>query len=110
MKFFKNFFTLFLTLIVLSSCKAGPYWMHWMYEGPPPSKDGKPYNQMYVDGWKDGCETGVSATTNSWYKFHHKFKQDPIKAQDNIYYKGWRDALTYCGRYIFIQEDKKGIF
>lgn len=80
-----------------------------MYDGPPPREDGKPYNELYVKGWKDGCATGVSASTNSWYKFHYKFQQDAMLAQDNIYYKGWRDSYTYCSRYIFEYESPKGL-
>jgi hypothetical protein len=98
-----------LVVLVLSGCTAGPYWMRWMYDGPPPRKDGKPYNELYVMGWKDGCHTGVSTATNSWYKFQYKFKQDAMLAQDNVYYKGWRDAYTYCSRYIFEHESAPGL-
>jgi hypothetical protein len=81
--------------------KPGSPGMRWMYDGPPPREDGKQYDQLYVQGWKDGCETGVSANTNAFYKYFNTFKQDWKKAQEEIYYKGWKDAFNYCGRYIY---------
>lgn len=87
-----------VAITVLSGCRAGPPWMQWMYEGPPP---GKEYTPLYVEGWQHGCETGVSTTTNFWYKQFYHFKQDWAKAQDPVYYKGWKDALRYCSRYMF---------
>lgn len=77
-----------------------------MFEGPPP---GKEYTPLYVEGWKDGCHTGVSATANYWYKMYYGFKQDPIKAQDRVYYKGWKDAFTYCNRWIY-QWNRRRVF
>lgn len=82
--------------------------MRWMEKGPPERKDGKEYNTLYVDGWKHGCETGISANTNQWYKMYYEFRQDPYKAQNEIYYKGWKDAFNYCGRYIYQWTARKG--
>ncbi len=82
--------------------KPGNPSMKWIYDGPPPRKgDQKPYDPLYVDGWKDGCETGVAGNTNAFYKYFNDFKQDAYKAQNEIYYKGWKDAFNYCGRYIY---------
>ncbi len=94
---------LILCLFLIQGCVAAPPWQTWMFEGPPA---GKEYHPLYVQGWKDGCETGTSANTNHWYKFHYKFKQDSTLAQDQVYYKGWKDAFNYCGRYIY--QWKKG--
>ena len=78
-----------------------PPHMRWMEKGPKPNPNGKPHNPLYVDGWVDGCHTGISASANSWYKSHYKFKQDAYKAQETVYYKGWKDAFNYCNRYIY---------
>jgi hypothetical protein len=105
--------------LLLSSCDylklrnfnptvAGSPKMQWIYDGPPPRKDGKEYPELYVEGWVHGCETGVSANTNAWYKFFYKFRQDAYKAQDKVYYKGWKDALNYCGRYMYQWNRKPG--
>jgi len=90
-----------LCLTSLSACRAGPPWKQWMFNGPPP---GREYTPLYAEGWRHGCESGASATTNHWYKFHYKFSQDPIKAQNRVYYKGWKDAFDYCQRYIYQYE------
>jgi len=82
----------------LASCRAGPPWMKWRFDGPPP---GKEYTPLYVEGWKDGCETGTAVSATSFYKFFHNFKQDAIKAQNRVYYKGWKDAYDFCQRYLY---------
>jgi hypothetical protein len=117
-KKFEKFFIAIVFITFLSSCqmnrhffdfsKPGAPEMKWMYDGPPPSKDGKPHNELYVEGWVDGCETGVAGNTNSFYKEFHQFKQDAMKAQNEIYYKGWKDAFFYCGRYIYQWNRKTG--
>ncbi len=97
-KIMKNIAILVILMFTLTACQAGPPWQKWMYEGPPP---GKEYTPLYVEGWQAGCESGVSASSNHWYKFHHEFRQDPILAQNRVYYKGWKDAFDYCRRYIY---------
>lgn len=92
----KNIVAIMLLAVVIS-CRPGPPWQAWMYKGPPP---GQEYTPLYVDGWKDGCASGTSASANAWYSFFAGFKQDPIKAQNRVYYKGWKDAFDYCQRYI----------
>lgn len=87
-----------LSAILLAGCQAGAPWKRWMFEGPPP---GKEYTPLYVEGWKHGCESGTSATTNQWYKFNYKFQQDALKAQNRVYYKGWKDAFDYCQRFMY---------
>ncbi len=65
-----------------------------LFEGPP----GPP---NFKQGWKDGCETGISATANQYQKMFYKFKQDSALAQDPTYYTGWKTAFDYCQRYMF---------
>lgn len=95
-----------IAILGASACNAVPPWQRWMMEGPPP---GRPYTPLYVEGWKAGCETGVSASANQWYKLQYDFKQDPILAQNRVYYKGWKDAFDYCQRYMY-QYTKRGFF
>ncbi len=86
------------------SCRPGPPWQSWMFDGPPP---GQEYTPLYVEGWKDGCATGTHASSNHWYAQFGGFKQDPIKAQNRIYYKGWKDSFDYCQRYIHQYKSRK---
>jgi len=80
------------------AARPGPPWQAWMFDGPPP---GREYTPLYVQGWKDGCESGTSASSNQWYKMFYKFKQGAILAQNRVYYKGWKDSFDYCQRYIY---------
>ena len=93
-----NIAGLIALLVLAYACSPTPPWSKWMEKGPPP---GKEYTPLYVDGWKDGCHTGISAGANQWYKMYYKFRQDPLLAQNAIYYKGWKDAFDYCSRWAF---------
>ncbi len=65
--------------------------------GSPPA-DADP---LYLSGWNDGCDTGLSAMVTGYYKSHYQFTQDPYKANNPVYYKAWKDAYTYCNQYAF---------
>jgi len=93
---------IFLLGLVLVSChpSPGPPWQQWMYDGPPPSPDGKPYPDLYVLGWQHGCQTGADAQSNNFYKTFSGWRQDATLAQNKVYYRGWQDAFGYCSRYI----------
>lgn len=90
-----------LTLSSLMGCarafrpQVGPSWSQDLLNETPPGPDN------FRIGWKDGCETGISATSNHWQKFFYKFKQNYRLAQDNEYYTGWKTGYTYCQRYVF---------
>ena len=94
----KTIILLCVLVLVANACTPVPPWQRWMLKGPPP-REGITYPPKYVEGWQHGCETGISATANQWYKMTHKFRQDPILAQDRTYYRGWKDAFDYCQRY-----------
>lgn len=82
--------------------------MTWMVKGPKPNKDGTPHDSMYVKGWQDGCHTGISAVSNAWYKFYYQFRQDWELAQNQVYYKGWKDSFNYCQRYLYQWQSRIG--
>ena len=94
--------TMILTLVfLLSGCYSGSPWMQSMMEAPPQRK-GMPkeeYPPLYVQGWQDGCETGISSNTNSVQKFFYKYKQNANLVMNDIYYRGWKDSFDYCQRY-----------
>lgn len=62
---------------------------------PPP---GPP---EYQKGWKDGCESGLSAYGGQVEKFLkvHKLKRDPTLQDNKMYYQVWKDAFLYCTLY-----------
>lgn len=88
-----------LLMISLSACswrpQVGPPWAQKLLtqgpEGPP----------LFKQGWRDGCETGISATSNLYQKYFYKFKQDSTLARDPVYYTGWKNGFSYCQRYVF---------
>lgn len=64
---------------------------------PPPG------SAEYRQGWSDGCESGLSAYGTPFYKTFHRVKQDPILAQNKVYYQVWKDAYAYCAVYVMTQ-------
>ena len=88
-------------IILLSGCmdfrpKVGAPWMQeLLHQGP------KGASTNFQLGWRQGCETGISATYNRFQRSFYKFKQDHRLAQDPEYYTGWKTAFNYCQRYVF---------
>ena len=52
--------------------------------------------EIYQQGYKDGCQSGYSAYATSFNKLFWTWKQDPELAQNEVYYKIWKDAYSYC--------------
>lgn len=96
-------YAIILCLVLLSGVtegcsfrpRVGPPWMHKMLTQGPPG----PTN--FQLGWRDGCETGIAASANTFQRQFYRFKQDSTLAQDPTYYTGWRNAFNYCQRYVF---------
>lgn len=61
-----------------------------------PSNSGPP---EYMQGYKDGCESGYSGYANQFNKNFWTWKQDPQLAQEKVYYQIWKDAYSYCAFY-----------
>lgn len=57
--------------------------------------------QDYLDGFNDGCETGMATMSTNWYKTFYRFKQDTARLHNQLYYQAWKDAYTYCRQYTF---------
>ena len=68
---------------------------------PPP---GPP---EYQQGWRDGCETGIAGYGNAFLKTFHRATQDPVLAQNKVYYQVWKDAYNYCATYMMAQGTHK---
>lgn len=93
-------FLVLSVMLLVSGCYSGAPWMQSMMDGPP-QYDGKNKDlpPLYIKGWKDGCETGISANTNSVSKFFYSYKQDAKLVLNDTYYRGWKDSFDYCQRY-----------
>ena len=55
----------------------------------------------YEQGWKEGCESGMSGMTNSFYQSFYVFKQDNQLLTNEVYYKAWKDSYDYCKGYVY---------
>jgi len=47
-------------------------------------------------GWQHGCESGLSAYGNDYYKTLYKFKQDVTMVKNELYFKAWNDGFNFC--------------
>ena len=63
-----------------------------------PSRDADP---IYLAGWDDGCQTGMSTMVMSYYKNFYEYTFDHELSRNATYYKAWKDAYTYCRQYAF---------
>lgn len=95
-------YTLLISLFLLTACHSGPPWKMSMMDGPPgydASQERNPLPELYLVGWREGCETGISSNTNSVNKFFYKYRQNASLVMNDTYYRGWKDAFDYCQRY-----------
>jgi hypothetical protein len=53
----------------------------------------------YQQGWKDGCESGISATNTSFYMTigAHKYTLDEELRNNNLYAVAWKYGYNHCG-------------
>lgn len=60
--------------------------------------DGSP---EYKQGWKDGCETGLSSMTNDYYRAFYQYRVDVNLVNNETYYRAWKDTFNYCRHYAY---------
>jgi len=84
-------------IFLLASCKpqVGAIWHQDLLTGSPKGP------LMFRKGWKDGCDTGKSASGNHMQKFYYKFTQQHDLVSNEEYYSGWKVGWTFCNRYVF---------
>lgn len=68
-------------------------------------EDLKSASPEFQQGWADGCETGMSAGSNTFYKmFYRNNAVDGYKMTDsNDYRTAWGNSFWYCYRYDYIK-------
>lgn len=57
--------------------------------------------ESFKKGWTDGCQTGMSHMTNSFYRWFYRFTIDNELIQDPVYYTTWKDTATFCRHYAY---------
>ncbi len=83
-----------IVTLFISNCSADLYTKPLVVNtNPPPG----PYN--YRKGWKDGCESALSATNNFFQVSlgTHRFALDSRLINDRLYNQAWRYAFNHCG-------------
>jgi len=90
-------FTALSILILCTACHNIPLWKYDIFERP---EGNGVYPEMYLTGWKDGCESGANASSNRLYRMRYKFKQDWELMSEGEYVKGWEDSYNFCRKYI----------
>ena len=89
--------TLIITLGLTTACtgKDGTFDIRKPYSLDLTPPEGPP---EYEQGWSDGCESGMSAYSSSFYKLLNAFelRLDPDLRKNKMYYQVWKDAFLYC--------------
>lgn len=70
--------------------------MPWIFNMAPQN-----VSAQFKAAWKDGCESGLSSMTNSYYRSNYKFRMDPALRKDPEYYKVWKDTYNFCRHYAY---------
>jgi hypothetical protein len=60
----------------------------------------------FKDGWSDGCEVGMSAGSNTFYKgFYENNKVDGNRmTSSSDYEQAWSNAFWYCYRSDYVRQ------
>jgi len=59
--------------------------------------------QEFRDGYKDGCESALSAYGNSMQRTMYSLKKDPKYETNRVYNQVWKDSWSYCYMWLFVQ-------
>jgi len=90
-----KFLGMVVLLLTLAAC-SGLRPMTWLLKHVP--EDAPP---DYAQGWNEGCESGMGAMGNEYYKAMYPFKQDQSMITNLNYYKAWKNAFNYCRHYTY---------
>ena len=53
----------------------------------------------FQKGYDDGCNTGLAAFGNSFYKSFYDFTKDFSYEENDLYQNGWDKGYNYCRQY-----------
>ena len=73
--------------LLLLMCGCRPLYLNTIDPPGPPE---------YQLGWEDGCDTGLGAEGEWYYKVMYGFKKRPEMAANDQYKQGWNEGFTYC--------------
>ena len=79
--------TIAILAVLLATASCRPFWVMMVDPAGPPE---------YQLGWEDGCDSGLSAEGDWYYKVMYGFKKRPEMAANDQYKQGWNEGFTYC--------------
>ncbi len=88
------------TLPACSSLKP----MHDIFDDMP--KNAPP---AYQQGWKEGCESGLSVKSNAMYQTFYHLQQTQPMISNPYYYKAWKSAFDYCRARVYGRLKEAGL-
>lgn len=98
---------LLLILPITTSCKYGI--ARAIFPERPDSAFAEDLQKASPDfrlGWRDGCEVGMSAGSNTFYKmFYRNNASDGYRMTSSSDYKtAWGNAFWYCYRHDYVKQ------
>jgi hypothetical protein len=95
----KIFSNLILVIFLVSGCaalsKPVPLGLHiGMRDGAPEG------TEVFRDGWKDGCHSGLAATGHLQYKFSYDYTYNEKMLDNDEYHNAWRLGFRHCRWYV----------
>jgi hypothetical protein len=108
-KIYKNLLLTFSVLsLILPVCACNRKIANIFPERPNNKfdKDLRDASPEFKQGWHDGCETGMSAGTNTFYKpFYANNVVDGYKMSSSTEYKtAWGNSFWYCYRHDWVKQ------
>ena len=88
-----RFLIALLLVLSLASCSSSPLNI-WGLPNPP--TEGSP---EYLQGWREGCETGTTSYGNSYLRSRYKVNVTPELMSNQDYRKAWSIGNRYCTYY-----------
>jgi len=95
----KQIIAILFISVIMTGCYNAPDAvkpMSWIFNQMPEDAP-----NAYKRAWKDGCESGLSSMTDTFYKTFYSFKQDAKLRENPTYYKTWIDIYTFCRHYAY---------
>lgn len=60
----------------------------------------------FQQGWREGCQTGVSAISNQFNKLFFDYAyQYELAKQQTLYEKGWNMGNAYCSLSVYVGDN-----
>jgi len=108
----KKYFFSLIALVLMTSCKY-EIARNILPERPDSAfkEDLEKASPDFRLGWRDGCETGMSGGSNTFYKiFYRNNASDGYRMTTSSDYKAaWGNAFWYCYRHDYVKQ-KSGIW